>query len=265
MMALADLLARAWVHAVITCNDDFTDQVTGVRVLTRGQRFLPKRLRARLEAAKRAPLAVLCQETKNSRLRDLLPARFGVRQYLETDAMAGVAVVWDTEQAHALEAAPGEFKGPWNPNGHHVLVHPNGVAMEARGVTWQDVEVGKVGSGRIVRLAAAHRPPGRYDHLWPEFDRALAEWAAASPYPVLLGMDANTLLIHALADRTGFPHARFHKIDCVLGKGKGLRPVGKATALPKGRSDHNPIRTLWRIGRNRPERTPAEHRAEVAP
>jgi len=257
MAALSDLLARAWVHVVVTCNDDFTDHVTGVRVLTRGQRFLPKRVRARLEAAKRAPLAVLCQETKNSRLRDLLPARFGVRQYLETDAMAGVAVVWDTEQAHALE---GDGHA-----GHHVLVEPHGVAMEARGVTWQDVEVGKVGSGRIVRPAAAHRPPGRYDHLWPEFDRALREWADASPYPVLLGIDANTLLIHALADRTGFTCARFYKIDAVLGRGKGLRPVGKATPLPKGHSDHHPIRTLWRIGRTRPERTPAEHRAEVAP
>lgn len=240
-MSLTDLLARAWVHTIVTVNDDYTDQVTETRRLTRAARFLPKRLRQRLEQSKRLPMALLCQETKNSDLRALLPERFGVRQFLDNDATAGVAVVWDTEQATALDGV--EHAG-WRS-----LVLPNGVRMETRGVVWQDVEVGEPGSGRIVRLAAAHRPPGRYDHLWPAFDRALRVWASESPYPILLGIDGNTHDLAGLRKRLRFRYLRGHRIDAVLGKGKGLRPVGPAVALAKGRSDHNPIRTLWRIGR----------------
>lgn len=253
-MNLTDLLARAWVHAIVTVNDDYTDQVTETRRLTRAARFLPRAIRTRLERVKRVPMALLCQETKSSDLRAELPEQFGVRQYLDSDATAGVAVVWDTEQAHALE---GDGHAGWAP-----LVRPHGERMEVRGVVWQDVEVGEVGSGRIVRLAAAHRPPLRYDHLWPSFDRALRTWASESPYPILLGIDGNTTDLAGLRKRLRFRFVRGHRIDTVLGKGRGIRPVSRAVALAKGRSDHNPIRTLWRIGRTR---TPAEHRAEVAP
>ena len=242
-MNLTKTLTRPWVHAVVTINDDFTDHVTGTRRLIRGGRFLPRRVRARLEDAKRAPLAMLCQETKNSRLRDDLPARFGVTQFMDTAASAGVAVVWDTEQAAALEGP--QHRG-WQP-----LVHPRGVRMETRGVVWQDVEVGRPGSGRVVRLAAAHRPPARYSHLWPAFDRALRQWADRSPYPVLLGIDGNTDHLGDLRRRLGFRFVRGWRIDAVLAKGRKLRPVSKAKRLPKGPSDHHPIRTLWWIGRSR--------------
>lgn len=242
-MNIVKTLSKQWVLAVVTCNDDFTDLATSVPRLTGIAGILPKRARKRLEKRKRRPLAVLCQETKNTNLRKELPPEFGVTQYMGSSASAGVAVVWDTEQAHALE---GEGHHGWTP-----LCTPHGVEMETRGVVWQDVEIGEKGSGRIVRLASAHRPPQRYSQLWSIFDRALRAWAADSPYPILLGMDTNTSNLKGYLRITRFRFLRGFKIDAVLSKGPGLRPVGPAKPLRKGKSDHNPIRTLWWIGKMR--------------
>lgn len=239
-MNIVQRLKQQWIFAVVTCNDDFTDLATSVPRLTGVAGILPKKARKRLEKRKRRPMAVLCQETKNTRLRQVLPPEFGVTQYVGSSSSAGVAVVWDTEQAHALT---GVTHRGWTP-----LVTPHGHAMETRGVVWQDVEVGPRGSGRIVRLASAHRPPERYSDLWPAFDRSLRTWSAHSPYPILLGMDTNTHDLVGFRKNVRFRYLRGFLIDAVLSKGERLHPVAPATPLPKGKSDHHPIRTLWFIG-----------------
>lgn len=159
------------IAEIITVNDDFTDHLSDVRHWARTRR----------------PLALAVQEGKRTDYRDLLGPRWGVRQRQQDDSTRGVAVVWDRDQAERAGHAqhtPRQIGGGYRP-----LVAPRrGDDMLTRGVVWQDLELL---DGGILRVASTHRPPQRHNHLWRTFDAQLEDWLAASPVPVVLGLDNN--------------------------------------------------------------------------
>ena len=193
--------------SVITLNDDFTDATSDAPALMSRHR----------------PFAVLTQESKRGPLAARVPAGYGVGQVLDTPATAGVAVAYD--MAHATQVSPTR---------HRVLAEPHGTDLLPRGVTWLRV---LTDAGPLI-LGAAHRQPERYRHLWPEFDRALAEWVAEREHPVILGMDANTRARGPLARRLGMRQAG-RGIDGVFVTAP-LR-VGRARRLRRRTSDHHPV------------------------
>lgn len=167
----AAVLKLPRVHEVITVNDDFTDNLTDVPALARN----------------RDPLGITAQESKGIDYRKRLGKQFGVRQRMADDATQGVAVVWDRNQATAIQ---GERDVSAKVGyGWRQLVGEVRGEMLARGVVWQDLEV--TTTGDRFRLASTHRPPWRIHDRWPAFDDALEAWLNVSPLPVLLGMDAN--------------------------------------------------------------------------
>lgn len=219
---------------IITCNDDFTDRLTNVPGLIRRHR----------------PLAILVQEAKNTDLHKATRRLgYGVRQQLRSDARAGSAVLWSLRHARAVGTAVDDPTRL----GHGLLAiaYPRGRKMLTRYMAWQDVEIGRPGSRRYVRLASYHRPPPRYRDLWRESDARLAEWAAASLIPVILGTDANTPEFRALAKRLGFRAARGVGIDCVMIRGRVRFTGGPARALARRTSDHTPVMVKVRVRRSR--------------
>lgn len=164
-------LATPGFHEVITVNDDFTDELSDVRFLLRT----------------REPLALGAQESKMTDYRDRLDDRWGVRQRMDDEASAGVAVIWDRTRVRSVGASKNQpsLRG----HGYRPLVVPrHGEDMLTRGVVWQDLELR---TGGVFRKASAHRPPARHRHLWPIFDDCLEGWLEASPIPVVLSMDDN--------------------------------------------------------------------------
>lgn len=221
---LTSTLRRAVTADVITVNDDFTDHLTDVPALIRWRR----------------PFGIAVQEGKNTRYRPLVKGMgYGVRQNTTTSATAGVSVLWDRKQAHAVRR-PHRDRPRRRGHGYAVLVGP-AHGIQARGVVWQDLRVRRVGwrkltPGRrpIVRLASTHRPPKRADASWPAYDAALTRWLAASPHPVILGTDNND------EDRPDVP-ARWEwhhvGIDGVLTDVTVLR----VTPLAQSVSDHRAV------------------------
>lgn len=146
---------------VVTTNDDFRDRATNVGdLIAEGH------------------LVVLAQEVKNTRLGDVLPSWAGFHQRDERTGMNGTAVVWDGREFESHD------------RGNDLLCPGVPGKMEARWVAWVDLER----DGILRRYASAHRPPRR-DGLaaarWPMFDDALRDFIRRSPYPVVIGMDAN--------------------------------------------------------------------------
>lgn len=237
--------ARDWVHEVITCNDDFTDNKSNIKDL-----FWPRR-----------PLAIFAQEAKNTDYRTWIKnhEKVGVVQFKFSNAVQGSAVIWDREQAHSYGDAVGPFPaipgcGYWN------LVPNSGRGMLDRYAVWRDVEVGERGSGRIVRLMSAHRPPPRKSGTWDQFDERLDWLIGVSPFPVILGADINTKSLWKWPNKitNGRWNARGGHVDSVtaFGKGDEVSLVASEKRLPKGSSDHHPRAALAWIGRG--DRTPTQ-------
>lgn len=230
----AKLLTRAGVIEGVTLNDRYTDRATDV----------PATLTAR------RPAWVGIQEGKNTDYADLLESeRYAVEQRLRSEATAGVAIVYDRTQ---LEAIGNALDNPHRlGRGYQQLTGPQHGIL-ARGVIWQDVCVKKGGIARRqrqVRIASTHRHPERAAEAWPEYDRELDQWIAASPIPVWLTLDGNTRrpgTIHVRGRR------RFIGIDGHIITGALRFVAQRLRRLKRRTSDHRGVAALVRIPRIRP-------------
>lgn len=184
-----------------------------------------------------AGIGIACvQEAKPLRgrwsLRRLFSRRtIGVHQVTDTAAEAGSAVVWDKSRCK-----PGD-------RGITLGVKPQpGDDVLARYLVWIDLTVDRV---LTLRAVAAHRPPWRERHLWPAFDRAVADLVNGSPHPVLIGTDNNSHQMPMTVRGLLVPYAR--GIDMFLVdelRGLRVRRVdGRPTTyhLVNTPSDHWPV------------------------
>jgi hypothetical protein len=207
----------------LSINDDFTDRLTDVTHLLATQRPVV----AGIQEGKATDYARL--------LRRDLGRRYGVRQDHRHDGAAGVAVTWNRWLARPLGRSvddPSRLGGGW------LELLPAGGGLLSRGVVWQDLEVdlGGLRTDRV-RVAATHRPPQRYRHLWPAFDRRLAAFCEDAPAPVLVFMDANEEGGPvALVRRSGL---RWHGVG-IDGALTDLA-ADEASALPRRHSDHQAV------------------------
>jgi hypothetical protein len=210
-------------RSALSINDDFTDRLTDVSHLLATHR----------------PLVAGIQEGKASDYARLfgrdLGRRYGVRQDDRHDGAAGVAVAWNRLLASPIGVSVDE---PSRVGGGWVELLPAGEGLLSRGVVWQDLELDLDGQGSVrVRVASTHRPPPRFLHLWPAFDRHLAAFCAAAPVPVLVFMDAN---------EEGGPAALVRRSG-LLWRGVGIDGVltdvaaRSAVALPRRHSDHHAV------------------------
>lgn len=225
--AHAGVLQLPRVHEVITCNDDYTDRWTDVPALARN----------------RDAVAIGAQESKGIDYRKRLGQQFGVRQRMDNDATAGVAVVWNRSLASAIGSAtdrPGQLGSGWLP----LVVPRRGDDMLTRGVAWQDLTLRAYYSP--VRVASAHRPKKTLDHLWTQFDDQLEALVDASPIPVIVCMDAN---------ESGGPNidGRWAGIGIDGFLVRGLW-VPSTYELAKARSDHRPLSAAVRLRPTRARR-----------
>lgn len=192
------------VFTVATVNDDFTDRKTNLKGIKAD--------------------VMLVQEAKNTNLRKALSDKHGVHQNVKRDDKAGSAVVWKR----------GEVKA--GKRGYELGVEPKGAGMLRRWISWTDVKV----DGQNVRMVSVHRPPKRFSHLWPAFDRNLAAFVKDTKGKIVIGMDANQQNPRAMAKRCGLKwQAPKGSIDGFL-VSPGIR-VKKLWRLPKGTSDHHPV------------------------
>jgi hypothetical protein len=145
-------------------------------------------------------------------------------------------VVVDLHQLHTVGNATDD---PTRLGEGYQQFTPKGGGILARGVVWRDVELGRRGSGRLVRLGSAHRHPRRQRSQWDEFDEALAAWIEQSPIPVWLTIDANTDEPDGLARRLD-ARVRGHRVDHHLITG-GLTFRSKPFALPWRTADHRAV------------------------
>lgn len=210
------ILTRPGFAETLTINDDYTDRVSDVASLIRVRR----------------PLGAGVQEGKGKSYDALLGPRYGVQQDLTSPATAGVAVVWDKQQADALgaEGGPGRRGHGWSP-----IIEPRrGDSMLTRGVVWQDLRV--IATGYEFRLASYHRPPGYLDHLWPDADMTFLAWLRVAPLPVHCLTDNNSRRLSPLIHGTRF-RWRHAGIDGSIGDVR----VRSTYALTYGQSDHRPV------------------------
>ena len=229
---------------VVTLNDDYTSRRTDVRRAFRHRaRAVAKRLGRRLPRRRvrnLRPLALLVQEAKNTPLGAILPpGSYGVAHDRSSAARAGVAVVWDVDQASAV-----------GDQHHRVLCEPRGAAMLPRGVTWQTLRV----DGEPIVFASTHRPPERYDWLWPEFDRNLRAWVAEQRHPVVLGIDTN---VKGWGWQKPGRRRRLARSMGMRQRGRGIDAVfvtpplrvSRPRWLPRWTSDHRGVEVRVRVGR----------------
>ncbi|MGZ4436677.1 MAG: hypothetical protein ACXVW6_03505 [Nocardioidaceae bacterium] len=162
---------------------------------------------------------LLAQEAKNVTVERLLGGGWHTHQDLERRDKRGTAVSWRTGIRE-----PG--------SGYALGVRPGSEEMLTRWISWTDAEI----DGTVVRIASTHRPPPRYDELWPRFDDALSRFVHDSPHPVLVGLDSNTRTHDGLEQDTGL-HWHGVGIDCFLTD----MQLTDVHALPRGNSDHHPV------------------------
>lgn len=216
------VFAQHGVVEGVSINDDFANHASDVPALL----------------ATRRPLWVGVQEGIRSRFRQLLGARYGVRQRCTTDAARGVAVIWDRLWCRKIRG-----------RGHHgwkALADSPDTRM--RGVVWQDLvaRARLVGRRHRVRVASAHRFPQREREHWPAFDEALAAWILATPQHLrlVLFMDCNedggpAALMQLLEDAAP---GRFRWVGrgidgCIT----DLPTAAGAQPLARRSSDHQPV------------------------
>lgn len=213
---------------IVTLNDDFTDALTDTTsllndgtpfaiLIQEGKRTLYARVLRRLRKRLKR------RHAKGHGVGGWLPLGYQSAQITDTDATKGLAIVWDAATAPLVA-------GPF----FTVLVEPHGAAMLPRGILWIIVDHPQWGR---VTLATTHRPPARYRRLWAMYDRALANWVDGNLYPILLGLDANTPRLIALAKWVGLQVAG-KGIDAVMAKGFRLR---RPRRLKRRHSDHRPV------------------------
>lgn len=202
---------------IITCNDDFNTKRSNVPALSKRTP---------------APLFIGIQEGKIERYRDMLdPKLWLVRQGTGSDARKGNAVIIRRDLATKVGSrADDPSKRGW---GIKILTkRDRGDQMLDRYITWADVRLKS--NGKVIRLAACHRPPQRERDNWAEFDRNLSAWAKASPVPVIVAMDANqpnpkfTGLVWTGLGIDGFAHSKSITLN-------------NRSRLPKDSSDHHPV------------------------
>lgn len=173
------------------------------------------------------------QEVKNLRgpwsLRAQLSRRtMGVAQVTRTAATAGVAIVWDKSRVKAVKGSQrlrvGVVPGP-----HDDMLTRHLIAVDL------------VIEGRLIVTAiAGHRPPFRLRHLWPAYDRALADLVTKTRHPVILFTDNNSHAASRSVEQLLRPFAR--RIDMIMiERTPRLRARGQAFDLPATESDHRPV------------------------
>lgn len=216
----------------VSLNDDFGNAASDVLATLRGRRggrVLRWFRRSR-------PAWVGVQEGKREEYAAQLPDDYLVTQRMTTEATRGVAVIVDLHQLHTVGNATDD---PTKLGEGYQQFTPAGGGILARGVAWRDVEKGRRGSRRLVRLASAHRHPKRQREQWDEFDEALAAWVEQSPIPVWLTIDANTHepqgLAHQITARVRGHHLDHHFIT------GGLTFRSKPFALPWRSSNHRAV------------------------
>lgn len=193
-----------------TINDDYTDRRTNV-----------PDVKATVK---------LVQEAKNTDLRQELSNDWGVHQNSRDPGKKGSAVVWDKDRVRATD------------RGVVLGVTPQGQKMMKRWISWTDVVI----DGVKVRMASAHRPPRRFNELWPEFDRNLARFVKSTRLPLIIGMDSNTRDPSKMERITGLKWAGLRRdIDGFL-VSPGIR-VDQIREGPRRSSDHNPVIARFRV------------------
>ncbi len=205
-----DGLDNGRTFTVATINDDFTDGKTNLRNVNGAVN----------------PDIMLFQEAKNSNLHKEAGKGMDTNQNLKSDALAGSAVLWDTNQ---VKAGKGGTVLGVNP--------PKGVGMLDRYMSFQDITV----EGRQVRMISVHRPPMRFKGQWAAFDRNVAAFVKSSKLPVIIGLDANERTPQRLAKATGL---RWESPGPKSIDGFLVSPeigVANVRRLPKGNSDHAPV------------------------
>lgn len=231
----AELLEVPWEdrplwESVVTVNDDWTTPLRS---------NVPYLARLR-------PMAIVTQESKTHHYRTMMGPNWSVRQDLESQATAGVAVLINTRRAEPFGPARRQ-KADVTGWGFEVLAERDrGDDMLDRGIAWQDAFVDG-DRRRPVRVGGAHRPPKREADDWAEFDRNFRAWCERSPIPVLVGLDANQEHPRGLL-RPGFTWTGagidgfVHSISLTVNR-------RELVELPKRTSDHHPILAGVRIPR----------------
>lgn len=168
---------------------------------------------------------VLGQEVKHVRVRQAMdPREYGTFQDRSSEARAGSSVSWRKGRFEEVR------------HGQRLGVEPHGAGMLTRWITFTDVKV----EGCTVRMVSCHRPPKRFAHLWPEFDRHLAAFVKQTKVPMVIGMDANQRDPQALARLTGLTwRAPKGSIDGFLVSDE--ISVDHLRRLKPGSSDHAPV------------------------
>lgn len=208
-----DALARRSTFTVATVNDDFTDRKTNL-----------KRVKADV---------ILAQETKNTDVKRALKNRdVGVHQDTAHDDKQGTSVIWNKKRMGAGK------------RGYALGTRPQGRKMLSRWLNFTDVNI----DGQKVRMVSAHRPPARFKALWPTFDKRLADFVKGHKGPIIVGMDSNQHTHEGLEKMTGLKwQGPPGSIDGFL-VSKGIR-VSDMRRLPRGSSDHQPVKAKFSIRR----------------
>lgn len=79
---------------------------------------------------------------------------------------------------------------------------PRRVRLRRRWIPWRHVEL----DGRLLRVAAYHRPPRRMRWVWPLYDRALGRWTRLGR-PAAIGTDINQVRPEPVLTATGYQWA----------------------------------------------------------
>lgn len=194
---------------IVTVNADFTD----------GPKVGLDNVRAVLPGS----VITFVQESKHIKLRDRLPRMLGVSQGHEPDT-ANSSLLWDHSRVEVLDKSVSLAVDP-----------QQGDEMLPRFLRRIDC---KVDDALLLSAIVCHRPPPRYKHLWPAFDEALDVEVRYAPFPVVVGLDTNSLNPAALARSIGLKWAG-RGIDGFMYSPK-LRVV-RPRRLMRTRSDHRAV------------------------
>lgn len=200
---------------IVTVNADFTD----------GPKVGLENVRAVLPGS----VITFVQESKYINFRDRLTHMLGVSQGRERDT-ANSSLLWDS---HRVEVLNRDVTLACDPR--------PGDDMLARFLRRIDC---RIDNELLVSAIVGHRPPGRFKHLWAEFDQAVDAEVRWAPYPVIVGMDTNSLNPAALARSFGLKWSG-RGIDGFMYSPK-LR-LSRARRLKRTRSDHRAVMSTLEI------------------
>lgn len=221
--ALERLVAQA-VPLGVSINDDWANAASDVAQIVEDL----------------TPLLVGVQEGFRRRYRHDLGRRWGVFQRHDSDATAGVAVIWDRHRCKSI--GPRRDQHPERiGHGWQALDHTKG--LRTRGVCWDDLQLihPLPGIPNRFRVASWHRDPERFEEHWPDFDHPALRWLRKSPLPTIVFQDSNQqggpdFILDHLGKAYAW-HADGEKIDgAIVHRAFHAGPV---VSRPRQTSDHD--------------------------